>query len=39
MARDDVGMRMARGVDRDARGAIEEHVAVDIFDARRRRRA
>ena len=37
--RDDVGMRVAGGVDRDAGGAVEEDVAVDVLDASRRRRA
>ena len=29
---DDVGMRVAGGVDGDAGGAVEEHVAVDVLD-------
>ena len=34
MARDDVGMRNAGGIDGDAGGAVEEPVAVDVLDHR-----
>ena len=37
--RDDVGMRVAGGVDGDAGGAVEEHVAVDVLDDGAGRRA